>query len=212
MYCYLKQDAVNVRLPLSSNAAGLKIGVQALDVTGARDETRLALAEVVKLTLGNLSWRRDSARVVILVGDATPIDGADTLSPQQVVSVGRIRPCVHFSLEFRAGRGYNSGNHADNRRRNVRWLLRNEVFADDVVELGATGSGHPTGGGGVAAGDMGGGGREPARQQRAGVRVRSGRAGRGGHAGVVRAGRRVRARIRGAGCCHGGAGTYASDV
>ena len=75
-----------MRLPLSSNAAGLKIGVQALDVTGSRDETHIALAEVVKLTLGNLSWRRDAARVVVLVGDATPIDGADTLSPQQVVS------------------------------------------------------------------------------------------------------------------------------
>ena len=97
-----------MRLPLSSNAAGLKIGVQALDVTGSRDETHIALAEVVKLTLGNLSWRRDAARVVVLVGDATPIDGADTLSPQQVVSaleyvmIARLEPSASPSLSPRS--------------------------------------------------------------------------------------------------------------
>jgi hypothetical protein len=103
---------VNVRLPLSSNAAGLKVGVQALDVTGARDETHLALAEVVKLTLGNLSWRRDAARVVILVGDATPIDGADTLSPQQVVSMGRIPHATWHSRIFQLGARTCKGIHA----------------------------------------------------------------------------------------------------
>jgi hypothetical protein len=80
-------------------AAGLKRtglgGMQAIESTGPRDETRLALAEAVKLTLANISWRHNACRVVLLVADASPVDDAPTFTPEEVRE--RESPCASFS-------------------------------------------------------------------------------------------------------------------
>eukprot|EP00241_Pyramimonas_parkeae_P004603 CAMPEP_0114255068 /NCGR_PEP_ID=MMETSP0058-20121206/17351_1 /TAXON_ID=36894 /ORGANISM="Pyramimonas parkeae, CCMP726" /LENGTH=828 /DNA_ID=CAMNT_0001369401 /DNA_START=505 /DNA_END=2991 /DNA_ORIENTATION=+ len=80
----LKQDAVSVRLPFSNNWAGLKVGVQAADPTGPRDDSYEACREAIKVVCNNLPWRANAARLAIFVTDASPQEDGNTLTPKEV--------------------------------------------------------------------------------------------------------------------------------
>jgi len=80
----MKQNCVSMRLPLTNNWAGLKVGVQAIDATGMRDDANIALIEGIKLSVSSMPWRPHASRLVILVLDACPIEGQNTLNSQEV--------------------------------------------------------------------------------------------------------------------------------